>query len=205
MSTLGELRAGLRVLLNDGAAGGYLWSDGQLNRFLGDAVRGYGRHFPREQAVDVTTVSGQQEYALPAGCARVVRVELVDGAGGGVVLVEGGDGQGVGYEVFGGKLWLMPAPLVSGESVRVWYLGAHGALVADGDLSSVPGADEDLLLVLAAAKAMETLAGEEAKRRRFEERTGQSARSAGDGFLAEWREGVEQRGRRVRGGRLVVR
>ncbi|HEX2922397.1 MAG TPA: hypothetical protein VHS28_00020 [Chloroflexota bacterium] len=105
MSTLSDLRSALRLLLNDAAAGGYLWSDGQLNRFINDAIKALSVDLPREVTVEVVSVAGQAEYALPASLMRAARVYEVDS---GSDLVEGGDSYGFGYRVFGGSLWLLP-------------------------------------------------------------------------------------------------
>ncbi len=202
MTTLATLRARLRVVLGDNAAAGYLWQDGVLNRHLDDAVRAYSRFFQREAVATITTVAGQAEYDLPAGASAVVRVEMVEDES---VLVEGGDCYGVGYRVWGGKLILMPAPEAAGKTVKLWYLAPHAGLAADADVVTVPAGDEDLLVAFAAARALEGLASEDAKRRRFEERAGRPAASVGRGFLEELAAGVAARRARLRTSRLAVR
>lgn len=202
MSTLAELRAQLRVVLNDGAAGGYLWSDGQLNRLLNDAVKALSAELPREMSVDVVSVVGQAEYSLPAGVIRVVRVYDRTAER---ELVAGGDSWGYGYRVFGGNLELLPTPGEAGRSYQVDYLGYHMALLLDGDVSSVPAGEEELLLVRAAAMAVLGLGTDEAKRRRFEEQAGQAAGDAAAGYLGAYTAGVKGRTRAVRSGSLVHR
>lgn len=202
MSTLLGLRTALRVLLDDADSSGYLWSDAQLNRYLADAVKGYSRRFPREMEASITTVAGQREYDLPPDCDRVAGVELVEDL---LVLVEGGDSYGDGYYVYGGKLGLMPEPATGGKTLDVRYLAPHASLSLDADVSTVPAGDEEMLLALAAAKAMRSVATDAAKRGQFEEHTGQSALAASAAYQVEWESGARSRGRRVRPGRLVAR
>lgn len=202
MTTLADLRSALRTLLNDTAAGGYLWSDEMLNRHLADAVREYSRLFPRELTANVALVAGQQEYDLPVGCERVLRVEVVEDLW---VLVEGGDSDGVGYQLFAGKLILLPKPTAGGKNLNLRYLAAHSSLANDADVSTVPAADEDLLLASACAAALQTLSMEEAKRQRFEQGTGRSAEAAAALYRQQYERGIRDRAARVRSGRLVAR
>ena len=207
MSTLGELRAALRVLLNDGdAVSGYLWSDAQLNRYLQDAVRAYGRHFLREMSTTVTVVVGQAAYALPDGVVRVLRVELIaEGDSEGEVLVEGGDAFGWGYQAYGGSLVLTETPTAALGTLSIRYLAAHEELSADDAASSVPAQDEDMLLAHAAGKAVLLLRVNDAKRAEFELRGGQSAREAMTEFGSLWEASLRVKSLRLRSGSLVVR
>jgi len=178
MTTLSDLRSRLRTLLNDSAAEGYLWSDAALNLHLGDAIRSYSRSFPAEKETVFTTAAGQGEYVLPADCSRVVRVGV--GAYSSAPIQEGSDPFGEGYEVYSGKLVLLPAPSESGWAIAVRYLAPHTIPVLDEDISTVPESDEDLLLASGAARAIESLVVDEAKRDRFETRYGQSASAAAE-------------------------
>ncbi len=202
MSTLSDLRNALRVLLNDGVAGSYLWEDSTLNLHLNDALRSYGRSFPLERETTITTVAGQAAYDLPSDCVAVVKVAVPEAAQD--VMVEGGDATGTGYELFGGKLLLLPAPAEDGQSIVVRYLAAHAPLVLDADVSSVSAFDEDLILAFAAARALQSLAMEEAKRQLFEQRAGQSAAAAAALYWEQYVSGVRGRGTGIRAGRLVA-
>ncbi len=202
MSTLSDLRGTLRTLLNDSVVGSYLWEDPTLNLHLNDALRSFGRSFPLEMETAITTVAGQSAYDLPSGCVAVVRVtapQLVPD-----VMVEGGDATGTGYEVFGDRLLLLPVPAEDGQSITVRYLAPHAALVLDTDLSTVPSADEDLILAFAAARALQSLAMEEAKRQLFEQRAGQSAAAVAVLYWEQYVSGIKGRGSGVRVGRLVA-
>ena len=203
MATLAELRSRLRVHLGDNAAEGYLWSDGALDLYLNDAIRDYGRSFPRQRETTIATVAEQREYDLPADCLMVVQVVLV-GAYGHTPLLEGRDAGGTGYEAYAGKLALSPTPSVSGETVAVRYLAPHAALALDEDISTVPAADDDLLLAFACARALQTLSAEDAKRQMFEARSGRPAEAVASIYWEQYERGIGLRAARVRTGRLSI-
>ncbi len=197
MTTLADLRARLRMSLNDNTAVNHLWNDDTLDLHINNAIRDYSRSYPRERQTTVDTLAGQAEYDLPADCLAVVRVESVAAP-----LLPGRDG-GPGYELYGEKIVLSPVPTESGLSLLVRYLAPHAALDADTDLSTVPGGDEDLLMRFACAEAIQGLSAEEAKRQRFEERAGQAATSIAALYRQQYERGIRDRGRGVRTRRLV--
>ena len=205
MSTRGKLRATLRTVLGDATAGSYLWSDELLNRLITDAVQDYSLEFPRERSTTVTTVAEQREYALPADCLRVARVTLLEDADAAQVMVEGGDTAGHGFELYGGQLVLMPKPAGGGDLLEVRYLASHAELSSDETVSTVPASDEGLVMKLAAARAVESLLVDEAKRRQYESRSGQGAREAAGTFRHDWERGATTLRRRVRRRNLVAR
>ncbi len=202
MTTLADLRAALRALLNDTIPGSYLWSDAALNLHINDAIRSYSASFPRHEETSLSTVAGQAEYGLPPDCIRVVRICISEY--GGVPLQEGGDAFGEGYEVYGGKLLLLPAPPESGWEIAVRYLAAHALLALDVEASTVPAADEDLLLALAASQAIASLMVEEVKRQLLEGRMGQPASMAAEFHGRRYEDGVRKRLARLTVGRLVA-
>ena len=202
MSTLSDLRSALRTLLNDNVVGSYLWTDQMLNLHINDAIRSYGRSFPLEKETAVTTVAGQPAYDLPPDIVAVVRV-VVEGLVSNV-LVEGGYAAGTGYELYGGKLVLLPPPVEDAQSIVVRYLAPHAALTLDTDVSTVPAAGEDLILAFAAARTLQSLAMEEAKRQLFEQRAGQTAVSAAALYWEQYVLGIRGWGSGIRSGRLVA-
>jgi hypothetical protein len=203
MATLAELRSALRVLLNDIAAEGYLWSDGNLNHYLNDAIRAYSRSFPRQRETIVITVAGQREYELPAELTSVQKVEIVR-AEDRVPLLAGDDRTGACYELYGGKLIVFPTPSESGLSIAVRYLAPHAPLALDGDLSTVPDADIDLLLNYAGSMVLQSLLAEKAKRGRFESRSGQPANAVANLYWEQYERGIRLRKARVRAGKLIA-
>ena len=209
MSTLAELRGELRLLLNDDTAEGYLWSDATLNMHLDDAIREYSRSFPRQREATLATVAGQSAYDLPADCLSVARVDAVETHGRTPLLPgtgdESGSTAGAGrYEVYDGKLILLPTPTESGTSIAVRYLAPHAGLVSDADPCTVPDADEDLLLTCAGSRVLQALLTEDAKRRRFEARSGQPARAVANLYREQYERGIRLRTATIRAGRLVL-
>ena len=203
MATLAELRSRLRVLLNDNAAEGYLWSDAALTLHLNDAIRDYGRSLPRQMELSITTVAGQGEYDLPVDCLVVTQIGVADTTGQcdwQSPLQE----NGAGYGVYGGRLILSPTPTEAGVPLRVRYLAPHAALVDEGDLSTVPAADEELLLAFACAEALQGLSMEEAKRQRLDGQVGQAAKATAALYRQQYERGIRSRAARVREGRLVA-
>lgn len=75
--------------------------------------------------------------------------------------------------------------------------------MADETVSSVPAEDEDMLLALAAGRAV-LLTMHDATREEFELRGGQPAREAMAEFGAVWKAGVRVKMGRLRAGRLVA-
>jgi hypothetical protein len=220
MTTRAGLRALARGELSDlGAA--QVWTDGLLDRWAVEALRAYGRDVPREASATLTSVTAQADYALPADCRRVVRVEhpsgcfrVADPAGGGdCVAVQSptptvqGEGGQLAYEVWGAPggltLSLRPAPVVSGEGIGVRYLAAYAEPAADGDVLATPTADDHLLVWLVAERALQWLATDESKRQRFERQRGVSTAEAARAYRERYRGELERRGRGVAGRRLV--
>ena len=204
MATLAELRAALRVMLGDNGAEGYLWNDGALDLHLNDAVRDYSRSFPREREATLSTVAGQPSYDLPADCLVVVRAEYLEGAVR-YPLTDGGDSWGSGYQQFGGRIILSPTPADSGHQIVLGYLAPHAALEAGDDPSTVAAADGDLLLAFACARALQGLSVEEAKRQRFQERSGEPAEASAALYWEQYQRGMKVRRTELRAARLAVR
>jgi hypothetical protein len=191
MTTRAQLRTTLRNELND-SGGTPLWSDTLLNEWINEAIRGYSRQSPEEATATLTAVADQAEYALPARTVEVLRVEQPQGvvrlpiaasrtaAGGGAALVDFRAGvRSAGawaYRVFAGNLILDPAPTAVGasEDARLEYLRAYAEPAADGDTLTTPATDDDVLVALAASLALAWVAGDEAKRLRYQDRQGVS-------------------------------
>ena len=81
-----------------------------------------------------------------------------------------------GYGLFGGSLILDPVPTAIGsdEDVRLEYLRGYAEPAADGDVIATPASDDDVLIHLVCASALEWIAGDEAKRVRYQETRGVS-------------------------------
>src|SRR4051812_34311509 len=79
MATLAEVRARVRRMLEDTDVAAQIWTDGELNEWLGVAAREYGTRFPRELTATIAAVVGQTNYPLPGDARRVLRVECPGG------------------------------------------------------------------------------------------------------------------------------
>jgi hypothetical protein len=214
MTTRLELRARVRAELND-AGGTPLWSDAALNQWLDEAIREYGEHLPREASVNLTSVAGQAEYALPVDLDRVLRVEHPDGAfrvaarsaGGDVTAVDAIDRSFLtgAYDAWGGQLELHPAPDASGEAIRVRYLAAYAAPTSDGATLTTPMRDDAVLMWSVCSRALRWIDTDESKRQRFERERGASAHQAANEYQREVRAAYARRLQRARSARLAIR
>lgn len=218
MTTRAGLQALVRAELGD-AGTTRVWTDELLQRWLVEAVRDYGRSLPRQLRATLTTIAGQAEYGLPTECVAVVRVEHPAGCFRAPLRCAAGDpGEGswppdgddrlagagaprLGYDVWGSlgemTLELRPAPAASGEAVRLRYLGLYPEPQSDGEELAVPSRDDDLLVLLVCARALQWLATEEAKRLRWERARGVSAQQTAEQYERRYRAELLRRQRRL--------
>jgi hypothetical protein len=223
MTTRAGLRSSARAELND-SAGTQLWTDALLNEWIVEAMRDFGRDFPKESSATLTSVATQAEYALAADCLRVTRVEhptgffrLPDPLSAGDLVDPFALSQGsprvassqLAYEVYGPHgartLTLRPAPTIAGESIRVHYLAVWAEPAADADTRATPAVDDTLLIWLVAARALRWISTDESKRQRFERQRGVTTAQANESYRAEYRQVVANRAARAAPRRLVVR
>jgi hypothetical protein len=223
MATRAALRTLIRSELND-SGGTTLWTNGQLDQWLAEAIRTYSQALPKEASESIATVADQADYSLAADCLAVRRVEHPAGFFRIADFLSGGDlidpfllAQGqpravatqLGYEVWGPygsrTLTLRPAPSASGETIAVRYYAAWAEPSADGDEIALPNGEEHLLIWLVAASALQWIGTDESKRQRFERQRGVSAVSAAGAYERDWRRAVEARRSRAAPRRLMVR
>src|SRR5262245_13765985 len=173
MTTRAQLRTSLRERLED-TSGSPLWSDAALNDFLTGAVREYGVRFPRPAtAVTATVAPGAATVALPAAVVEAAIVAVRDGRGRDVPPATerfgsapaDATGLAQGWRVWAGTLRLQrPA---TGDEAGAWAIDflSGRELVAD-DVSAQPiePGDEPIVIVLAAAQALQRRAIEDTKR-----------------------------------------
>ena len=223
MTTRAGLRTSARAELND-TGGVQLWTDALLNGWIAEALREYGRDFPKEASLTLVSVATQADYALAADCLRVTRVEhptgffrLPDPLSAGDLVDPFALSQGsprvaftqLAYEVYGPHgartLTLRPAPTVAAESIRVRYLAVWAEPAADGDTLATPALDDALLIWLVVARALRWISTDESKRQRFERQRGVTTAQAYESYQAEYRRVVAARAARATPRRLVVR
>ena len=79
----------------------------------------------------VTTVAGQQEYTLPAGVARVCRLEIANASAAPYDFT-----IHMHWKERNGKLYITPGweMAETGRVMRLWYNAAHAELTADADV-----------------------------------------------------------------------
>jgi hypothetical protein len=221
MATRADIRTRARDELNDNAAT-KLWSDGLLNRWIGEAIREWSRVAPRDETWQTTSAANNPTYVLPADVLEVVRVEHPPGH----FRVRGGlrDGDAaptadlsllggwtglrptqLTWEQWNGELVLIPAPGAAGETIEVRYKGAYTSPADDVTTLDVATADEDALVLYVCARALQWVALDEAKRQRFERQRGSDPAMVLQGYERTFRERVRQKRGGVRPRRLVVR
>ncbi|GEM_PF-942515 len=216
MTTRAELLGRIRNELNDTGTT-KLWADALLQGWIGEAIRDYSERLPREATTTWASVAGQASYVLPADFATALRVEHPAGfyrvyaplAGGDVLedtsaLCVAVGQQVLTFDVFGGSLLLDPAPDQAGDVITLRYLAVYAEPTADGDVLATPSRDDELLVWLACARALEWIGTDEAKRMRFERQRGVSAQDQARVYAERYREAVELRMRRPRQGRRLV-
>ena len=218
--TRASWRSLLRAELGDENPAAYLWGTALLNEWLNEAIRDYGRVFPREETTTLAAVASQAAYDLPIGFVEVVRVEhptntfrVYEPRAGGewrrgtdVTPSEDRLGGRYAYDVWRGQLALEPAPTAGGESIVVRYTTRRAEPTADSDPLPVEGGDEELLLLYAAARALAWIGTQEGKRQAFERQRGADAGTLAERYQQRYAAGLAARrrtGNRAR--RLVLR
>lgn len=223
MTTRSGLRTTIRTELND-SGGTQLWTDGELNQWIGEALDDYAEHFPKPTGTSISAVAAQEDYNLPADCWRVERVEHPDGFFRVLDHLSAGDrvdpfGTSVGipkvvteqlsYEVWGPLgamvLSLRPAPTDAADAIVVRYWAIWAKPSADGDTLTIPTHDDRLLVLFVANRAMQRLGTDESKRQRWERTRGATAQGAARQYEGDYNAAIRLRKRRVRPGRLAVR
>ncbi len=224
MTTRADLRARVRADLNDTGAA-QLWSDADLDRWLGEAIRAWSIDAPAQRTTSLSSVKGQPDYTLPADLLQVLRVEHPPDTFRTPASIAGGDttpdlpsqlvstergerlpGAGT-YDVFAGLLTLDPAPDAAGQAIVVRYLGTYAVPSSDATVLDLPALDEDPVVWLACGFALRWLGADESKRLRFERSRGADPLTIRRGFERQVKDAIDSRARRRTAGhrRLVPR
>ena len=142
--TLTEMRNRLRIDLHDADSTGYIWTDAQLDRHLGRAVRELSAAQPRPDVATIRTGADGRSVPL-ATLADLVRVEAAE-----FPLGESPPSY-VDYSLRGDALFLLTyEPPGPNASVNVHYGRLH---TLDADSSTIPPHLEELVLTGAAGYA----------------------------------------------------
>jgi hypothetical protein len=218
MTTRAEIRARVRDELNDNGAV-KLWSDGLLNRWIGEAIREWSRVAPRERVWQTTSTANDPSYVLPTDVLEVVRVEHPPG----LFRVRGGLRDGdvaptaassgrpgtrpaeLAWEHWGSEVILIPAPGATGEAIEVRYAGAYSVPADDATALEVAALDEEALVLFACERALQWIGLDEAKRQRFERQRGADPLASRETYERDFHAMARRRRGGVRPRRLSVR
>lgn len=193
MTTRAELRDRLRRELDDSGVA-QLWSDALLNDWIADAIGHYERHQPREASTTLQTVAGQADYALPGDTLHVLDVEHPAGIPRTPWHADAAPHEQT-YRVWGATLTLDPAPGASGEEIALRYLATYPRPTQDPDVLQTPAADDHLLVLYAAWRALVWVGASEAKRQRFERQRGATAADEAQRYRQALEDELQARGR----------
>lgn len=143
-TTISTVRARVRQDLHDEAASSYRWTDAELDRHIGRAVREISLTAPLEAVASLTTTAGSRELSL-AAVADIVAVEAVE------YPTWDYPPSYVRFSLWAGALTLLvDSPPAGAEPARVLYTKLH---TLDATTSTLPAALEDLVATGAAAYA----------------------------------------------------
>lgn len=166
MTTRSTLRTTLRGRLEDLGAGP-LWDDALLNDAIATAIRHYGQSLPAHRTLSLTLAAGARSAVLPADVEDDRIVVVIDATGERVPRHRAVAGGGTppaaqAWRAWGGLLSL-DLPAVAG-AWRVEYRAARTPPADDAVALDVAAGDEEIVLDLAAAVALDQRVVADAKR-----------------------------------------
>jgi len=143
MATIDDIRERVRKDLGDTDAGGYRWSDDELDWHIERALDELSRAIPREQVALLATTAGSREIDL-SPLTGLIEVEAVEHP------VDRFPPVLVGFSTWAESLTLHVERAPDGGDARVYYLARH---VLDAVGTTLPGFLEDVLAAGAGAYA----------------------------------------------------
>ena len=194
---MSNLRTCLRIDLGEPTAG--CWSDGDLDRHIGHAIRDLNRVAPREMKATDLTIADPASRAIDISSLT----DLIN-----IVAVEypvGGYPRRLRhFECWGGTLTLLTDTMpVAGASVNVFYTVPH---VVDADDSTLPSHLEEVALIGAAGYAALEYATYTTDRVNVGDRTPEQFKAFGSDRLMQFRQELtalkRERSRALRAGEL---
>jgi hypothetical protein len=146
---LSELRTIVRCDLRDEDTSGYRWTDDELDRHIGHAVRDFSEESPREQLTSVGTVAGSREMDIGDLSDRIA-----------VIAVEYPINRFPRcyqrFSLWGDTLTLLGQEVPDGSDCRIYYGSLH---TLDTESSTVPETYRDIIAAGAAGYAAVARAG----------------------------------------------
>lgn len=153
-STLKSLRGRIRREIRDEDFTNYVFTDTEINGYIGDAIKAYSKVIPREISGDLALVTNQAKYDAPENIHSFVSLAV-------------GNIEYLVTKLFGGKMTISPVPAASGVA-EFEYLGCHAIPDDDSDTSTYDSIDEPLIIKHVKAHCWETLAGDAARYYEYE-------------------------------------
>ena len=134
---LSEMRTIVRRDLHDEDANNYRWTNDELDRHIGHAVKSFSEHLPYEQKATQATAAGSREMDIASITDRVT-----------VAAVEYPVGnfpkRYQRFSLWGDALTLLGDEIPDGSDAYIYYGKLH---ILDSDSSTIPVSYEDLVAV----------------------------------------------------------
>jgi len=140
---LAAMRTLVRRDLHDQDVQSYRWTDDELDRHIGRAVKELSLASPREQRALIATTSGSRDVSVAALTDLVVLLAVE-------YPVDSLPRRWVRFSLFEGTVTLLEGAAPQGDDCRVYYGGLH---TLDADGTTLPAPYEDLVAGGAAAYA----------------------------------------------------
>jgi len=132
---LTEMRAIVRRDLHDEDAANYRWTNDELDRHIGHAVKEFSEAIPCEQKATTATTSGSREIDISAITDRIM-VEAVE------YPVDKFPRQYQRFSLWGDTLTLLGDEVPDGSDAYIYYGKLH---TLDAATSTIPAQHEDLI------------------------------------------------------------
>lgn len=203
MTTRSDLRAELRIMLEDSAGAQHLWLDAELDVALRIGMRTFGARRPIELSTVLAVTSGTTSYTLPPAIldSRDI-VRLLDQSGRDIPRDDqprgdAGSSLSRAFRTWGNQLIVEPPPAETG-SWSILHRSPRNLIEDDVTAQPVAADDEPVLIQYACAAALKARSIAEAKR--GADRNAASLRALADNITADADNAT--RSRQVRSGVL---
>ena len=132
---LAEMRAIVRRDLHDEDAANYRWTNDELDRHIGHAVKEFSEAIPYEQKTTIATTSGSREIDISTITDRIM-VEAVE------YPVDKFPKRYQSFTLWADMLTLLGDEVPDGLNAYIYYGKLHAL---DADTSTIPAQHEDLI------------------------------------------------------------
>lgn len=134
---LADMRAIVRRDLHDEDSQDYRWTDDELDRHIGHAVREFSEAIPREQKTTKATTAGSREIDISSITDRVM-VEAVE------YPVDDYPAKFQRFSLWGDSLVILGDEVPDGSDARIYYGELH---TLGASASTIPAVYEDLIAI----------------------------------------------------------